>query len=309
MTFKLPAKPTAGAAAHELADLAELMAWANKAVSAREILALLGRESENDGNEGCEDDDDRNADAFGEVADEFERRQQACAGRYPFTLDEVGSVLRHTPVNDLSSWLYGYLLLSTRLNMTHARNHAGIDGTTLLEDVSAIGLRHYLGPNRAQAMVFGTSAGTTGFPARVTQLCRDLGEGFSFKNHHNLPMNAKDDKLDVVAWLPFADQKASKVIVFGQCKTGTAWTEELCRLHPVDFIKKWVETPLVFDPLRAYCVSEAVSRSRWAGYAIEGGLLFDRCRLVDCCDEMEAPLYNRLVKWSRAALRSARVDL
>ncbi len=309
MTFKLPAKPTARADVHELADLAELMAWANKSVSAREILALLGREGENDGNEGCEDDDDRNADAFDEVADEFGRRQQACAGRYPFTLDDVGNVLRHAPVDDLSSWLYGYLLLSTRLNMTHARNHAGIDGTTLLEHVSAISLRHYLGPIRAQAIVFGTAAGAAGFPARVTRLCQDLGEGFRFKNHQNLPMNAKDDKLDVVAWLPFADQMVSKVVVFGQCKTGTAWTEAACQLRPLDFIKKWVETPFAFDPLRAYFVSEAVSRTRWAGYAIDGGLLFDRCRLVDCCDEMDAPLYNRMVRWCRAALRSAKADL
>lgn len=302
MTFKLPAKPTAGADVHELADLAELMAWANKAVSAREILALLGREGENDRNEGCEDDDDRNADAFDEVSAEFERRQVACGGRYPFSLDASGNVLRYTPVDDMSSWLYGYLLLSTRLNMTDSRMHAGIDGTVILEHVSAIGLQQYFGSMRAQATVFGTAAGSAGFPARVTHLCGQLGEGFQFKNNHNLPMNAKDDKLDVVAWLPFEDRKVSKVIVFGQCKTGTAWTEQLCRLHPVDFIKKWVETPFVFDPLRAYCVSEAVSRTRWAGYAIEGGLLFDRCRLVDCCDEMEIPLYNSMVRWSRAAL-------
>ena len=307
--FKLPAKPSAGAEVHELADLAELMAWANGSVSAREILALLGREGENDENDGCEDDDDRNADSFDDVSNEFEYRQIACAGRYPFNLDATGNVLRFEPVDELSSWLYGYLLLSTRLNMTANRTHAGIDGTTILEEISAISLQQYLGPERAQALVFGTAQGSGDFPARVTMLCHQLGEGFQYKNNHKLPNTAKDDKLDAVAWLPFADEKASKVIIFGQCKTGTAWTEQLCHLRPENFIKRWIEIPFVFDPLRAYCVSESANRVRWSGYAIDGGLLFDRCRLVDCCDLMETPLYNRMVKWSRAALRVAKATL
>lgn len=307
--FKLPAKPSAGAEVHELADLAELMAWANKAVSSREVLALLGREGENDRNDGCEDDDDRNADAFDEVSNEFERRHLACAGRYPFYLDKTGNVLSYDPADDLSSWLYRYLLLSTRLNMTDNRTHAGIDGTTILEEISAISLQHYLGLERAQALVFGTALGSGNFPTRVTALCQQLGEGFQYKNNYTLPNTAKDDKLDAVAWLPFADQKASKVIIFGQCKTGTAWTDQLCHLKPETFIKKWVEIPFVLDPLRAYCVSESVNPIKWAGYAIDGGLLFDRCRLVDCCDTMEAPLYNRMVKWTKAALKFAKTTL
>lgn len=307
--FKLPAKPSAGAEAHELADLAELMAWVNKSVSAREILALLGREGENDDNVGCEDDDDRNSDAFGEVTNEFEYRQLACAGRYPFSLDETGNVLRYEPADELSSWLYGYLLLSTRLNMSDNRTHAGIDGTTILEEISAISLQQYLGPKRAQAFVFGAALGSGNFPARVTQLCRQLDEGFKYKNNFKLPNTAKDDKLDAVAWLSFADGNSSKVIIFGQCKTGTAWSEKLCHLRPDSFIKKWIEIPFVFDPLRAYCVSESVNRAKWSGYAIDGGLLFDRCRLVDCCDTMEAALFDQMIKWSKAALKVAKATL
>jgi len=307
--FKLPAKPTAGAEVHELADLAELMAWANRSVSAREILALLGREGENDDNEGCEDDDDRNADAFGDVANEFEYRQMACAGRYPFSLDSTGNVLRYQPTDMVSSWLYGYLLLSTRLNMKADRTHAGIDGTTILEEISAIGLQQYLGPERARALVFGTALGSGNFPGRVTMLCDQLGEGFQYKNNYKLPNTAKDDKLDAVAWIPFADQKTCKVVIFGQCKTGTAWSEQLCHLRPENFIKRWIEIPFVLEPLRAYCVSESANHARWSSYAIDGGLLFDRCRLVDCCGTIEASLYKRIVKWSKAALKFAKATL
>ena len=189
------------------------------------------------------------------------------------------------------------------------RMHAGIDGTTILEEVSAIGMQQYLGAERAQSLVFGTAQGSSNFAARVTNLCHQLGEGFQYRNKLDLPNNSKDDKLDAVAWLPFADQKASKVIIFGQCKTGTAWTERLCDLRPDGFIKRWIDIPFVFDPLRAYCVSESVNRARWSGYAIDGGLLFDRCRLVDCCDTMEAPLFNQMVKWSKAALKVAKATL
>ena len=48
--FKLPARPSSGADIHELADFAELLAWANGKVSAREIVAFLGREGESEPN-------------------------------------------------------------------------------------------------------------------------------------------------------------------------------------------------------------------------------------------------------------------
>lgn len=307
--FKLPGKPSARADVHELADYTELLAWKGGSVSAREVLAILGREGENEGNVGCEDEDDRNADAFDEVVNEFEYRQEACGQRYPFRLDRTGNVLTFAPQDELSSWLYGYLLLSTRLNMTNNRTHAAIDGTTILEDVAATGLRQYLGCERADSIVFGTAAGSANFAARVTELCALLGEGVRYRNSYVLPNDAKDDKLDVVAWLPFWDEKSSALIVFGQCKTGTAWTEQLCQLKPETFIKKWMDTGFTIDPVRAYFISESPSRAKWGGYAVQGGLLFDRCRLVDCCDVMDDALYRRMLTWSKAALKAAKADL
>lgn len=308
--FKLPARPSSGADIHELADFAELLAWANGQVSAREIVAFLGRESEGDPNVGCEDIDDENADALDEVSIEIGLREKACAGRYPFELDSAGNVLHYKPKDPMSGWLYGYLLLSTRLNMNANRVHAGIDGTTLLEEISAESLRCYLGNDRAKSLVFGTSAGSSDFAGRVTELCKAVGEGIKFNNKQNLDVTSvKDDKLDVVAWIPFADTHTSKLIVFGQCKTGTAWTEQLCHLQPDSFIKKWIDTSFVYDPARAYFVSESVNRSKWNGYAIDGGLLFDRCRLVDCCCEVGEPLLSRIIAWSTDALTFAKTKL
>lgn len=305
--FKLPALPSAKAGLHELADFAELLAWKNGSVSSREIVAFLGREGESDPNCGCEDSDDENVDALDEVMNEVERRQAACRNGYPYQLDERGNVLHYVPADEgHHALLYGYLLLSTRLNMTTTRSHAGIDGSTLLEEVSAEALRQYLGPrDRALSMVFGTAAGSADFPGKVATLCNALKEGGGFRAYDTGAVHANDDKLDVVAWSPFADQSPSQIIVFGQCKTGTAWSEKLCQLQPDAFTKKWIDRPFLFDPLRAFCISEAADRSRWGGYAAEGGLLFDRCRLVDCCDALDPSLCKRMKKWCNAALKAA----
>lgn len=307
--FKLPARPSSGANVHELADFAELLAWSNKSVSAREIVALLGREGESEPNVGCDDIDDENANSLEEVMSEIERRQFACRSGYPFSLDEAGNVLRFESDGSPQALLYGYLLLSTRLNMTTARRHAGIDGADLLEEVSAQVLLTYLGPTRAKAMVFGTAAGSANFPQKVESLCRALGEARGFRALDDGPVYANDDKLDVVGWVPFADRTASQIIVFGQCKTGTAWTEQLCQLRPDAFIKTWIDGHVLVDPTRAFFVSEAVNRARWGITAAKGGLLFDRCRLVDYGDSLEVALLRRMAKWNKAALRVAKAVL
>lgn len=304
--FKLPARPSAQAGVHELADFAELLAWINKSVSTREIVAFLGREGEGEPNIGCDDVDDENADRLDEVMSEIERRQAACRIGYPFALGAKGNVLHHHPTKgNPHAQLYVYLLLSTRLNMKSHRVHAGIDGANLLEEISASVLKSYLG-RRAKSLVFGTAAGSADFPGKVNQLCQELGEGGGYRKLDSAPVHANDDKLDVIAWTPFADMSGSQIIVFAQCKTGTAWSEQLCQLQPDAFTKKWLDRQMLLDPLRAFCIAEAVERSYWGGYAAEGGLLFDRCRLVDFCDALDAGLFKRIQAWCKDAFKFAK---
>lgn len=304
--FKLPDRPTVRDGVHALADFAELLAWARRSVSIREIVALLGREGEAEPNEGCDDVDDEAAETLGDVMSEIERRKAACRDRYPYTVDATGNVLRYrsTGCADYDR-LYGYLLLSTRLNMNTARTHAGIDGSLLLEEISAVALRQYLGAERAKSIVFGTAAGSADFPGKVTGLCRAMGEANGFRALDPAPVHANDDKLDVVAWLPFADRFPCQIIVFGQCKTGTTWAGQLGQLRPDAFVRKWINGSLLHEPLRAFCISEAADRTRWGGYAVEAGLLFDRCRLVDCCDKLDHGLSQKLMRWNKGAMASA----
>ena len=300
--FKLPDLPSPQAECHELADFAELVAWDKGQVSAREIVAYIGRLSDNDHNVGCDDNDDEAADELDEVMNEIERRATACGGGYPFALKMKGTVLRHVPnEKDYRSHLYHYLLLCTRLNMKDNRVHAKIDGAELLEEITAETLRCYLGSKRAQSIVFGTAAIGT-FEQRVNRLCRSIGEGGKFKPLDTAPVTAKDDKLDTVTWIPFSDSSRNKLIVFGQCKTGTNWDDMTTQLQPDGFIQRWMsDRAYLHKPLRAFCVADSVNRSRWVEYSIYAGLFFDRCRIMDFCEVLEKALLSKIVKWTTAA--------
>lgn len=300
--FKLPALPSPRADVHELADFAELLAWQNDSVSAREILAYLGRTGDNEYNEGVDDEDDINADALDDVMIEIDRRSKSCVGGYPFALDLKGTVLRHDPMDASErAVVYRYLLLSTRLNMTANKVQAEIDGTGLLEEISAAVLRCYLGYNRAQSMVFGTAIGGT-FRDKVDALCGALGEGGGFEALDPGPVNANDDRLDSVAWIPFSDKRGGKLIVFCQCKTGSSWREHTTQLQPDAFIRRWMKhRTFLMVPVRAFCVSESTCPSQWGGLVSYAGLLFDRLRLVDFLDCIEPDLLERIRTWNAAA--------
>lgn len=302
--FKLPASPSPQADPHELADFAELLSWDRGTASKREIVAALGRVDDNENNIGCDDDEDKNSDLLDEVLNEIERRSQACGSGYPFSLELNATVLRHDSASTgHRSLLYRYLLLSTRLDMKSDRKHGGIDGADLLEDISAQVLQDYLGGARACSLVFGTA--TRGrFQDKINNLCRALGEGGGFESLDTGSVDANDDKLDAVAWVPFSDRLPGQLILFGQCKTGSNWEGLATQLQPETFVKKWMRGTIVVNPLRAFCVAEAADRSRWQGTCATAGLFLDRCRLVDFCSSLPTPLLTKVTKWTTAAKKT-----
>ena len=299
--FKLPNPPSAQADPHELADFVELLSWDRGFASEREIVAALGRLDDNDNDVGCDNNEDETTAFLDEVMNEIERRGLACGAGYPFRLELNGTVLRHDATcTGHRSELYRYLLLSTRLNMLHSRVHANIDGANLLEGISAKVLQAYLGGDRALSRGFGTATPGT-FKDKINTLCRDLGEGDGFESLDTGPVDANDDKLDAVAWVPFSDRLPGKLIIFAQCKTGSTWDGLVTQLQPEAFIKKWMRGTIVVNPIRAFCISEAAKRSRWPGTCAAAGILFDRCRLVDFCNELPPPLLDQITRWTAAA--------
>lgn len=274
--------------------------WVN--VSAGIAVVYLGRIDDNQFNVGCDDEDSRNAVILDDVMLELERRHDSCGGGYPFELTAMGTVLRDRKAACVQSSIYRYLLLSTRLNMQSARVHDGIDGTKLLEELACGILHHYLGA-RSITCVFGTAQSNCGFADKIKDLSNRLGEGLGFETMPNsrTRIAAQDDKLDTVGWIPFVDNLLGKLIVFGQCKTGTNWTTMASQLQPREFIKRWFRKEFLVDPLRAFFVSEAPDRSEWTDASIYAGILFDRCRIVSLSENLTADNCRR---WTESAFET-----
>ena len=298
--FKWPGVPSPRAPQHELADFAELLCWKRGSVSATELIQDLGRLAENDYTEGVPEEDDIPSSVEG-TFEEIERRIVACNGGYPFIIDSNGTSLTTIASSDDTRHLvYRYLLLATRLNMAENKNHYGIDGTGLLEFLSANVAGQYFG-KRAESMVFGTAEDSSDFPGKIENLCKELGEGAGFSAQEGGARQKKDDKLDIVAWKPFTDQREGKLIAFGQCKTGTNWKSYVSQLQPDKFCSKWFRSQPSLIPLRMFFVSEALSSVDWRNDSVDAGLLFDRCRIVDFAEEIDTTLTVDLQNWTRVA--------
>ena len=301
--FRWPGVPSPRAYTHELADFAELLSWKQGAVSATTVGRDLGRLAENDYSEGVPEEEDIPQDVE-DAFREIERRIEYSNGGYPFNFNTNGTVLYPIQGADNVRYLaYKYLLLSTRLDMNQNKIHAGIDGTELLEGLAAVTARQYLG-GRAESMVFGTSEDAPDFPAKIDTLCHKLEEGGGFIARGASARRKKDDKLDVVAWTPFADRREAKLIAFGQCKTGTNWRFQVAQLQPDAFCSKWFQSQPVVNPVRMFFISEALPSVDWRNESVDAGLLFDRCRIIDYCDGLDDVLLQSLESWTTAAAKA-----
>lgn len=89
---------------------------------------------------------------------------------------------------------------------------------------------------------------------------------------------------------------------FGQCKTGIHWKAHLTKLQPHSFCLKYLQEPLLIDPIRIYMVPHRVDGSDWNSHTTEGGLLLDRCRLVQYGYEISKDVFDNCVAWLNAAL-------
>lgn len=302
MPFKLPSPPSPDANVHEMADFVEFVAWHQSLASARQIVSLHSRTGDNTTNEGCEDDEDDSARKLDDVFVELETRAAECGTAYPFEITDVGDVLKHRgfETTNRPSVVYHFLLLATRLHMTKRHMHAGHDGTKLFELLGSEVLKTYLGSGRAQSITFGTAV-TGAFSDRVRDLGKRLGEGLTYQPIDRSGEDANDGKLDAVAWLPFTDTRVGKLIVFGQCKTGTHWHGFTTQCRPRDFADKWFGKSFPVDPVRAFLVAESVDRTKWPSICKDSGLLFDRSRIVECAVTLGDALFQKILDWTIAA--------
>lgn len=304
MAFKLPGNlPTNHSDIEEIVDYVEChcLTTVSQKVSLYKVTKQLLLGSDEILVNGIEDESDLFQNKFGGVLTEIERRIQYSSGNYPFKLRNDSLILKAN--DDYCFWVYCYLLIATRNNMKENAVLAGIDGALLFERVSLKVAENYFG-DRANSFLFGTSHPST-FPNRINMLIQQLGEGVQYINHNIAAPRAQDDKLDIAIWKGFRDRRTSKLIAFGQCKTGTSWDGHLSQLQPDAFCSKWFFQQPVETPVRMFFICDHFYRDAWYTKARDAGIIFDRIRILDYLPvKLPKEVYQDLVNWTYEAINT-----
>jgi hypothetical protein len=181
------------------------------------------------------------------------------------------------------------------MNIPHTLSN--IDGALLFEKLCATVAQTYFG-ERAEVDILGTSKDEViSFRAKLKELIKRMGEGGTI--HENPGHKPQDDNVDVIVWKGFSDNQPSKVIAFGQCKTGTSWVDHITELSTEGFCKNWFTRQPVVTPIRAFFTAQYFPREIFITRANNAGLVFDRFRIIDYLPEtlVDEVLAN-VVSWN-----------
>lgn len=233
---------------------------------------------------------------LGNVMTEFDRRVTATSpAAYPFEREATSIRLKGSS-NGYPAYFF---CLALSYYGWQIRKRAPENPWLLFEELSFFSARNYLG----NAILFGTSSrlatkkSESKFKKNLEGLAKALGEGQPFTSSKTF--SSQDSKLDIVAWRGFPDKRASQVIIFGQCKAGAKWKNQLTELDANSFWDSWMSGGrgkiselhrCVFIPHRIFDREEWELRATWAR------LLFDRCRVVHHAhaDTVAGPFADRL---------------
>lgn len=299
--------PPASSDPTELADWLELTALsASDGDSSRQdLVAALKRSGSSDALD--DNDDEEPLDAQVELEDDrlegiadaafgqLEIREHYLGDKYPFSLNGVLQAKA-----DAKSTVYAFLTAVTSLNWKN--EDAPESAASLFELVSARALVGYLGGTEvARAFDFGfpRANGPSTFRDAVNELCQQMGEGVGCNVSRPRVSQVKDSKLDLVAWVPFGDDRQNQLSVFGQCSTGTNWIGKINELQPIDFCKRWFKEQPAVNPLLAFFVPRHIGDEFWPEASVgDHRLVFDRLRIARLADEIGDDIAKRCSSWT-----------
>jgi hypothetical protein len=232
---------------------------------------------------------------------ELDNRQEACGGAgYPF---ERGETFLQA-AEGAARTAYVFLLALAAWGVK--AGPGDINATDLFEDVCAHAAAAYFGGSANGVCVypFGFPRRRTlpGFIPALNELSALLGEGGGARDDRPSSRDQKDARLDLVVWKPFPDGRHGKLIAFGQCAAGANWHEKLDEMQADHFIDKWLRDAVKPTPTRMFFCPFRIESRKWQAHAIDGGIIFDRCRIAAYCSSLEQELLAQCVRFSEHAL-------
>lgn len=303
------ASPLASSGPYELADWVELKALStdDKNASFQDLVAELRRSGSIDAVYG---DVDTLVDSHGAISEalvtgvfaEIEERKIAADSGYPFSVKEGHIQLKCT---DIYNSTYIFQLLISFLGIDAGRK-ARIRPEQDFEDISLEAARNYFGCNEHDGyylFAFPRRTSQRSFPAAVNQLTGMLGEG-SGCNNVAIARNQKDDRLDLVVWHGFKDNKPGQLIVFGQCAAGKNWKSKITELPDAGkWCNIWMNKPPLVSPVRMFFIPHRPTEEEWKTKLPYGGIPFERCRIAYHAPKVPQHIASRCCRWIKAALR------
>lgn len=298
MSYKLGQLPSPGATRSENADFLEVQCFLSaegsySIVEAAQALGIVNDEEDNRIEQEL---------SFFDVLSIIDERQRASNGNYPFVTDGYSVCINHE-CPKLAHDIYIYLLFATRHYMGETRVIEGLDGTALFEKLCAEVLKKYFGES-SYSFVFGTGDNEhASFDDKIKNLISQLKEPkYAMRRPEGDTRHQRDDKLDVVAHIPFNDKRMGQFIAFAQCKTGDSWKTSIGLLKPSDFSKNYFDPVLNFTPITVNMVSESFSND-WERIARDV-VFFDRCRLMRFLpDAINPDLEKDINRWTNGVMQ------
>ena len=301
MSYKLGNPPSPRPSLNELADFIEIECLRSSccSFSVTEVAQQLGVV---DDESTPEDEEFESLEQIRSALSLIEDRKRFSNNRYPFQ-SSVSSIECDPACSEYFKHLYVFLLLSTRENMKDNRLVKDIDGTVLFERLCAEVLKNFLGEHSA-SFVFGTGcADSNQFFDKLTLMLESFKEkGYAItKNPNN--KHFKDAGIDVVAFIPFVDERHGHFVCFAQCKTGTSWEMHLTDLQPA-ILHDYINPIITPQPRKLFLISDDYQASDWRDKVNQlGGVLFDRCRIMSYVpNELPADLMNAIRVWNEGVL-------
>lgn len=301
MSFKIPNIPTTNTTTPDYADFLELMCISNSGeYSIVNGTKKIAYGSDEIYNEGINSDDDKIFSKLEEALGEIDSRKKRCNNRYPFDTGKNSVLLLRNSDLSCDFWMYSFFLFATRNNMLTAKVKNDVNGTLLFEEIAALIIKNYWG-ERADSFAFGTSS-SGGFRNKIEEIIAKVGEGGQYKDPEQTTHDEQDGGLDIIVWKPFADSRKSKLIGFGQCKTGTEWRADVGLPLPDEFCQTYFSETPYLSPIKVFFTTE-VCIPNYEKIARKAGLFFDRCRLMDYLpDLIPEDMLKKIKIWTEQSI-------
>lgn len=241
---------------------------------------------------------------LGKAASEVDQRLESLGQAYPFKLSNGGAYLKFA--TDLTPGALTYLLClrlslpSSPILVPRFLPEISPNERTLFQYCANLAAAGYLG---GRAYAFGWPRPDRSGLLEALRTVEEAmhGEGEVHTDPPCAPKQAKDDEVDVIAWLPHKDSPGWALTMWGQVASGANWKDKPLGTDKVDqFRRRWYRRPPVLTPIRAmfvpFCLLEEERNLGGISYKEAlldmtqmYGIIFHRHRLPACVQKA----YNR----------------